>query len=362
MRILVVHPVMGLLGGGERLCCETIRTLLSHGHEITLLTEDFNPAAVESFFGYEELFSKVSLALYPTPRNKAAFGTATHILSHFRGQSRVLGRLRAFDNNKFDLMFSSKDPAYFPDVKLPVIQWGYFPRYFHRDFGKSLLKALRTLPLRLYYQRKILRIGLVLAISNYSKSHLDSVWKRPSTLVYPGCNMISARAKRDVVVTVSRASPGKRLEIFWEVARLCSSYEFVMLLTQTEGTSEYFRRLSQQCPPNGTLIVNPDKKMYDQIVGEAKVYLHLMEGEHFGISVVEAMSAGCVPIVHDSGGPREIVQDGVGYRWRKVEEIPAMVDRGIRTSPSEPAAKRARDFSVDSFQRRLSSVFFALRG
>lgn len=361
MRILVVHPAMGLLGGGERLCCETIRTLLSHSHEITLLTEDFNPAPVESFFGYKELFSKVNLALYPAPRNKAPFGTATHIFSHFRGQSRALRRLGAFDNNGFDLMFSSKDPAYFPDLKLPVIQWGYFPRSFHRDLNMSLLKALRTLPLRLYYQQKILRIGLVLAISNYSKSHLDSVWKRPSTLVYPGCNMISAKAKRDLVVTVSRASPGKRLEIFWEVARRCSSYEFVMLLTQTEDTSEYFRRLSQQRPANGTLIVNPDKMIYDQIVGEAKVYLHLMEGEHFGIAVVEAMSAGCVPIVHDSGGPREIVQNNVGYRWERVEEIPAMVDRAVRMSPSESAAKRARDFSVDSFQRRLSSVFSAFR-
>ena len=33
--------------------------------------------------------------------------------------------------------------------------------------------------------------------------------------------------------------------------------------------------------------------------------------EHFGNTPIEAMSAGCVPIVFDAGGPRETVQHGM---------------------------------------------------
>jgi len=37
--------------------------------------------------------------------------------------------------------------------------------------------------------------------------------------------------------------------------------------------------------------------------------------EHFGITTVEAMAAGCVPLVYDSGGQAEIVSSGYnGYR------------------------------------------------
>ena len=38
--------------------------------------------------------------------------------------------------------------------------------------------------------------------------------------------------------------------------------------------------------------------------------------EHFGMSIVEAMSAGAVPIAFDAGGPRETVDPGAnGYLW-----------------------------------------------
>ena len=43
------------------------------------------------------------------------------------------------------------------------------------------------------------------------------------------------------------------------------------------------------------------------IMREAKVYFHPMVGEHFGISVAEAMAAGLVPVVPAVGGPTEFV-------------------------------------------------------
>ena len=38
--------------------------------------------------------------------------------------------------------------------------------------------------------------------------------------------------------------------------------------------------------------------------------------EHFGITTVEAMAAGCVPVVIDKADQREIVRHVTdGYRW-----------------------------------------------
>jgi len=44
--------------------------------------------------------------------------------------------------------------------------------------------------------------------------------------------------------------------------------------------------------------------------------------EHFGMTTAEAMAGGCVPVVIDRAGQREIVRDGVdGFRWRTVEQL-----------------------------------------
>jgi glycosyltransferase involved in cell wall biosynthesis len=361
---MIVHPVMAFLGGAERLCCETIRSLLACGHEVTVLSETFDPSKVETFFGYEGLFEKTTLALYPSMNRIGRLGAASHLIHHLRCQKRVLKQLGSGKQLPFKLIFSTQDAGYIPDVGLPVIQWGYFPRLFPKPFhGHSpcnLARALRWLPLRLHYVQKISRIGLVLAISQYSKSHLDDEWKRPSVIAYPPCNMVNRGVKRDLVVTVGRAVPVKRLELFWKVARLRPEYEFLMILTRDLSNLEYSMSLSKDSPPNGRTIFNPSKEIYHTLLGEAKVYLHLMEGEHFGISVVEAMSAWCVPVVHDSGGPKEIIAES-GFRWQRIEDIPEMIDEAMRKAPSAIARSRAEEFSVPKFELRLSSIFSRLQ-
>lgn len=48
-----------------------------------------------------------------------------------------------------------------------------------------------------------------------------------------------------------------------------------------------------------------------QIMSQAKVGIHTMKNEHFGIAIVEMMAAGIITIAHESGGPlRDIIQKG----------------------------------------------------
>lgn len=356
MRVLVVHPEMKFLGGGERLCCDTIRVLVSLGHDVTLLSEAFDTLRTERFFGYHRLFGRVHLSNYPRSKHSFGFGTPAHLIHHIRSQTRALRQLRHSGCWPFDLIFSTQDPGYIPDISVPTLQWGYFPRYFPNSAPGSLL----SLPLHEYYRRKVSRIGLVLAISQYSKLNLDLKWKRASVLAYPACNMVEAGNKRNLVVTVARAIPAKRLELFWKAASLCPDYEFAMLLTQDPDLLEYSNGLSRESPPNGITIFNPPKETYHKFLGEAKVYLHLMRGEHFGITIAEAMSASCVPVVHDSGGPKEIVNEGTGFRWQSIDEIPGMIKKGIETSPSDACRLRAEDFRFESFEKRLSEILSKL--
>lgn len=70
------------------------------------------------------------------------------------------------------------------------------------------------------------------------------------------------------------------------------------------------------------LVRDVRKTTVQNALAEASSYWHAKGGgvnaalerekcEHCGISIVEAISAGCVPVVYGEGGPKEIVERGV---------------------------------------------------
>lgn len=88
--------------------------------------------------------------------------------------------------------------------------------------------------------------------------------------------------------------------------------------------------------------------------------------EHFGIAVVEAMSAGIVPVVHAAAGPIEIVRDGIDGRWwRTVDELVEITrelteDADLRSRMSRAASERAAVYSSAAFSTMLDGVLASL--
>jgi glycosyltransferase involved in cell wall biosynthesis len=84
--------------------------------------------------------------------------------------------------------------------------------------------------------------------------------------------------------------------------------------------------------------------------------------EHFGITTVEAMAAGCVPVVIDKAGQREIVRHGTdGYRWTTLAELEALTrmvagDEALRARLAASAVERAATFSEEAFATRWREI------
>jgi glycosyltransferase involved in cell wall biosynthesis len=87
--------------------------------------------------------------------------------------------------------------------------------------------------------------------------------------------------------------------------------------------------------------------------------------EHFGITTVEAMAAGCVPVVFAAGGQRELVADGVsGYGWRTLAELrerteQLIADPALRTRLAEVAVLASQRFDWPHFRQRLAETLVA---
>lgn len=85
--------------------------------------------------------------------------------------------------------------------------------------------------------------------------------------------------------------------------------------------------------------------------------------EHFGMVTVEAMSAGCVPMVLAKGGQPEVVQHGIsGFLWNNLDELKeltlryASADDIVRQVYRAAAIERSQQFSSDQFHAELDKL------
>ena len=90
-----------------------------------------------------------------------------------------------------------------------------------------------------------------------------------------------------------------------------------------------------------------------------------IKAEHFGITTVEAMAAGCVPVVIARGGQPELVTHGVdGFLWQTLEELSAytlrlLQDEGLRHTMAASARGSARRFDQPHFSANLAATLAA---
>jgi len=84
--------------------------------------------------------------------------------------------------------------------------------------------------------------------------------------------------------------------------------------------------------------------------------------EHFGISTVEAMSAGAVPVVYATGGQKEIVTDEVdGYWWTDIDRLVSHTrrlanDDELRAKFGQQAVLSSKRFSKQSFVSNIDRL------
>jgi GT2 family glycosyltransferase/glycosyltransferase involved in cell wall biosynthesis/SAM-dependent methyltransferase len=136
---------------------------------------------------------------------------------------------------------------------------------------------------------------------------------------------------------------------------------------------DHCRKLATGLPISFHL--NADREVVDDLLVSSSVYWHgaglevdetvsPWALEHFGISIVEAMDAGCIPVAPKRGGPLEIVEHGVtGFLYQDLEELVALTRRVLaeetatRIEDMRPkAAAHAQRFSVAAFNRRCDEV------
>jgi glycosyltransferase involved in cell wall biosynthesis len=224
----------------------------------------------------------------------------------------------------------------------------------------------------------------ILAISEFTRHWIRTYWDRDSTVLHPeiAVDELQPLPKMPWVLSVGRFFAGshnkKQVELIrafrqsvkgplagWEL-HLAGGY------VPSESNAAYLATVRDAIAGSSAihLHLNCDAAELRQLYGQSKLFWHatgLGESEaahperfeHFGITTVEAMAAGCVPLVIAKGGQPEIVHSGVdGYLWTTLDALISRSaslagDDAERERLARAAILRARDFGPAAFRTGL---------
>jgi glycosyltransferase involved in cell wall biosynthesis len=193
-------------------------------------------------------------------------------------------------------------------------------------------------------------------------------------------------AKQNVILSVGRFFVGRHCKKQDVLIRTFQSlyqtypemlnweYHLVGGIDPNAPSSLYAERCERQARGYPIMFhVNAPFDLLQQLYSHAKIFWHAAGFgedevrrpdcmEHFGIATVEAMAAGCVPVVVGKGGQREVVQAGMnGLYWSTCDEL-AQQTRDLIRDDTRLAALRAnaqarsQDFGMAAFERMLERV------
>jgi len=349
-----------------------IKALMDNGHEVVLGTvEKTNWDKVRRLMGVN--LPKIPEE-YSIMREIRKFGiyqrslTALHV-ARFR---------REFDltiNTHGDVMPLPVDITYlhFPVFALLAEEpWRYYAKYFKSLFWRAYFEPYRVM--QKYLARFMFSRSLLLTNSSFSRNVIRKYIHSDALVVYPPVEVeeylkLSRNLEREeAVISISRFAPEKNLHLIPFIAKHLPDISFYVVgSVRGYRSMEYYNRISELIKKmslkNVKLHPNASYEEKLEILSRCKVFLHLMPYEHFGISVVEGMASGCIPVVHKSGGQwLDIVgrgRFGVGYDALSVDEIAKVVSRALVIwSPrrADGVRQRARCFSSENFEKKVIRI------
>lgn len=337
MRAAIYNPYLDTLGGGERYTMTVANVLKKHGWDVEVAWK--NPKILE--------WLAVRLGV-----NLSGVEIVPDI-SHGTGYDLLFW----LSDGSVPLMFAKKNILHFQTP-------------FQKVRGRALFNRL-----------KLAKIDNVVCNSQFTKGFIDKEYGVKSEVIYPpvAVDDIEPLKKEDIILFVgrfSRLQQSKGQDILIDVFKKLyekhlRNWKLILIGGSDVGRSDYVDYLKKEARGYPVEILenlpfSEVKKFY----GRAKIFWSAsgygvnapeepQKVEHFGISVVEAMAASCVPIVVNQGGHKEIVDDKKdGFLWNSLDELAKITldvvsNERSREKIAERARKKSKNFSQERFEKEI---------
>jgi glycosyltransferase involved in cell wall biosynthesis len=183
--------------------------------------------------------------------------------------------------------------------------------------------------------------------------------------------------RNDIILIVSRIDPSKEIQNAIKLAKILKDRNIGRGMKIAGSlyffNFKYYSYLEQMVRDLDltdyiTFEVNASLDKLLSIMREAKVYFHpatrgealIQQGEQFGMSIVEAMAAGLIPIVPNIGGPTEFVPRK--YQYKTLEQAAEIISSAFhlqyaeRVQISNSVNKFSNSHYVKGFQHIVNEL------
>ncbi len=231
------------------------------------------------------------------------------------------------------------------------------------------------------FYKNLQSYDICMANSYYTKHWLKIRWKTDAEVIYPPVDRFSPGQMENIVLSVGRFFAGghnkKHIAMISAFKKLCDEglqdweYHLIGSTKKGEEHEEYVANVKDAAHgyPIQFHFDAPFQTLKDYYA-RSKIFLHAAgygedesispeKNEHFGITTVEAMSAGCVPLVYGAGGQLEIVSQGVnGYLWNTLDELASyfravVEDDAVRNRLALAAIKDSGAYDRERYRREI---------
>ena len=359
MIVGVFHPGINGCGGAEWVTIQIINALKEHGHQIIILTDSkLNQAKFTKIFNVKvNVDQQIILPLRVFPAGD------WHNIYIEAIRSKILkSKCEKLIDTYSSSILPGMDVAYIHYPMLTLIEtefpylrnkFFYYPHRKYLDFSKKKIAE-----------------KLFFANSKFTADAVKKEFGVDSHVLYPPIsnnilnqNKMNFNQKREnTVLTISRLAPDKNLEIIPYIAQKSSkgaSFIIAGHLQSRETFSSLTALIKKLKVADKVKIVpNIEWSRLNNLLLTSKVYLHTKFNEHFGISIIEAMSSGCIPIVHNSGGPKEFVPSR--FRFGTIDEAAQKIDDAVENwsvTKSQRMSESTLRFSESNFCKQFIKTF-----
>ncbi len=317
-------------GGRFSVLARMIKNLNNRGVIPDIITGgiSFDLSETESLYGYPIQANLINNKSYN--KHLAEY----HILSFNRKVTSLI--------KGYDWVINSSNTAHY--LSHPnLFDYIHFPRFWrilHKETYKNRSGAIRVMKYLEYAFVKYLYKNSeypnceIYTNSNFTSEKLIEVYPKltQSTVFYPPV-LINENAEPRTyskrIINMGRFHPTKKQFELILLAQKIPDYRFDIVGFANES-DPYLDKCAKYIVSNDVKNVflhpNASVKKRDKLLSEASYFIHLLHNEPFGISTVQAIAKGCIPIVPNSGGQKEVVPIKDLY-FEDLEDIKSIIDK-----------------------------------